>query len=212
MDNYIDQPMKVYVDDLAAHKDAPGGGSACGLTGSMAAALGTMVCHFTIGKKKYAEVEDRIKAMQQDFEAFRAKFTGLMQEDVDIFHSKMGTAFSLPKDTDEQKQARKAAIQEACKAASEPPMEMMRLSYRLMKLLDELAEKGSQQLVSDVGVAAALANGAFEGASYNVLINLKYLDDIEFIKKVQTELLSMIEEYACLSACVIEKVREKIQK
>jgi formiminotetrahydrofolate cyclodeaminase len=211
MEKYIDQPMKIYVDDLAAHKDAPGGGSACGLVGALAAALGSMVCHFTIGKKKYADVEERIREMLQEFEASREKLTGLMQEDVDVFHLKMGTAFSLPKDTDEQKAIRNAAIQDACKVACQPPMEIARFCFRLMKLLDELADKGSSQLVSDVGVAASIAGGAFDGARFNVEINLKYLNDEEFINHIQEELFPLIYNFLELQTNVIQKVREKMR-
>ncbi len=211
MEKYINLPMQVYLDDLAAHKDAPGGGSACGLVGALAAALGSMVCHFTIGKKKYSDFEERIKTMLTEFESSRADLAGLMQEDVDVFHSQMGTAFNLPKENDEQKAFRDAAIQEACKAACQPPMAIARLCFKLMKLLDELTEKGSSQLISDIGVAAALAGGAFDGARFNIEINLKYLKDADFIKNVQKELLPMIYEFCVLQQKVIEKVREKMR-
>ncbi len=210
MQPYISQPMQKYLDDLAGKLDAPGGGSACGLVGALASALGSMVCHFTLGKKKYEEVAPRIQELLDQFERERKTLTDLMQADVDIFHSQMGYAYGLPKDTDEQKQIRREAIEKACKAACQPPLNIARCCRTLMSMLIELGEKGTIQLVSDVGVAAALAKGAFDGALLNVEINLKYIADTDFIGKVRTEIEPMKDAIACETNQVMQIVHDKI--
>lgn len=210
MTRYVDQPLKTYVNDLAARLDAPGGGSACGLTGALAAALGAMVCQFTLGKKKYAEVEDRIKELLEHFEKFRGEFTRLMQEDVDVFQAQMGNAYALPKETPVQQEIRKQAIEAACKASCRPPLEIARNCFYLFELLLELADIGTTQLISDVGVAGALAFGAFEGARYNIDINLKYITDATFAREVRSEVAAMAEKVDVLKARIAETMDEKM--
>jgi formiminotetrahydrofolate cyclodeaminase len=212
MVNYNTLPVSSYLDDLAGEKDAPGGGSACGLAGALASALGSMVCHFTVGRKKYAEVEGEIKDLLEHFEKFRGELTGLMQEDVDVFQSEMGTAYSLPKETDDQKQRRKEAIEAACKACIQPPLKIARNCFYVLELLLELAEIGNTQLVSDVGVGAALAYGAFEGAKLNVEINLRFISDRTFAGEIRVELESMVMKTGALKGRIMEIVEEKLSK
>ncbi len=212
MTNYYTLPMGSYLDDLAGEKDAPGGGSACGLAGALASALGSMVCHFTVGRKKYADVEGEIKDLLEHFEKMRGELMGLMQEDVDVFQSQMGTAYSMPKETEEQKQRRREAIEEACKACVQPPLKIARNSFYVMEMLLELAEIGNTQLVSDVGVGAALAYGAFEGAKLNIEINLGFISDRSFAGEIRVELESMVMKTNALKTRIMEIVEEKMQK
>ncbi|NLE29244.1 MAG: cyclodeaminase/cyclohydrolase family protein [Phycisphaerae bacterium] len=212
MEKYIDLPLKNYLDDLAGPKDAPGGGSACGLAGALAASLGSMVCQFTLGRKKYAEVEPRIREILTELESLRGALVDLMQRDVDVFHTYMGQAFAMPKDTDEQKAARKQAIGEACQRAAEPPYEIVKKCVKLMSFFVELGEKGNTQLVSDVGVAGAMARAAFEGARLNVEINLNYICDTGFVENVRNELKDLAGEFDLLLSKVHDVVRKKMSK
>ncbi len=212
MTQYAQELLPKYLDDLASKQETPGGGSVCALVGSLAAGLGTMVCCFTEGKKKYADVEDDIQRIHKNCETTRAGMLELMQEDVNVFQNQMGAAYGLPKDTDEQKAARNDAIQAACKAASQPPLEICRLCRDLLKDMGELAEKGSVMLVSDVGVAVSLAQGAFEGASLNIIINLNYLSDENFKKPLKAELLAMTDEVSELAESASVIVQDKLSK
>jgi formiminotetrahydrofolate cyclodeaminase len=212
MEKYIDLPMKQYLDDLAGPKDAPGGGSASGLVGSIAASLGSMVCNFTIGKKKYADVESRIREMLAEFESIRTAMTDLMQQDIDVFHKHMGSAFALPKDTEEQKSARKQAIEDACKRASDPPFKIVERCVQLMNLFVELAQKGNVQLVSDVGVGAAMTMAAFDGARMNVQINLNYITDKNFVDQRRCDVDVLTEIIKPLATQAQQLVREKMSK
>ncbi len=210
MTAYYHEPMSIYLDDLASEKDAPGGGSACGLAGALASALGSMVCHFTMGRKKYAAVEGRVKDLLEQFDLLRKELAGLMQEDVDVFHSQMGSAFSMPKETEEQKKLRQQAIEEACKASCQPPLQIARNCFFLMEMLRELGEIGTTQLVSDVGVATALAYGAFEGAKLNVEINLKYITDETFVNDILSEFEPLVAKVTTLKARTMEIVQAKM--
>jgi formiminotetrahydrofolate cyclodeaminase len=211
MEKYINLPLKQFTDDLAAHKDAPGGGSACGLVGSLASALGSMVCNFTIGRKKYADVEDRVKVLLTEFDQLRTELLDLMQKDVDVFHSEMGSAFALPKNTDEEKALRKEAIENACKSACQAPLEIARKSCKLLKMFVELAEKGNTQLVSDVGVAISFAVAAFEGAKFNIDINLNFIADKGFVKSILAELTPLASAVHTLKDHAQKIVLEKMK-
>jgi methenyltetrahydrofolate cyclohydrolase len=210
MNKYIDQPMRRYLEDLAGKLDAPGGGSACGLVGAVAAGLGSMVCEFTLGKKKYADVEEEIKDLLGEFTKLRGEFTDLMQQDVDVFHSQMGAAYSLPKETPTEQEVRKRAIEEACKASCQPPFQITRNCFYLLELLLQLADIGTSQLISDVGVAGALAYGALEGARYNININLKYITDESYVHQVLTEIDPMLGKADALRVRITEIVHEKV--
>ena len=212
MIDYAKEPLRTYLDHLAAKQETPGGGSVAALVGALAAGLGSMVCNFTIGKKKYADVEGDIRRILARCEEARKELLTLMQEDVNIFQTQMATAYALPKDTEEQTAARREAIEKACKSAAQPPIKTIRLCRNLLKLMTELGEKGSTLLVSDVGVAAALAQAAFDSARLNVDINLNYLSDKAFAKKVRDEIEPMIDEVQALSTQAMTIVREKLHK
>ncbi len=210
MKDYRKSTIQEYLIDLSSNKDAPGGGSASALSAAIGASLGAMICEFTIGKKKYADVEKRIREILVTVTASRDKLFELMQEDVNVFHNEMGKAYSLPKETEEQREKRKQAIEQACKACAKPPIEITRECVNLLKLLAELAEKGNVMLISDVGVACELLCGAFEGAKLNVEINLKYINDENFVTKIQEEIIPASAEVTTLSSQIMRIVRDKL--
>jgi len=212
MVDYAAEPLKKYADDLAAKQETPGGGSVSGLVGALAAGLGSMVCNFTIGKKKYADVEQEVKRILEQCEALRGDLLKLMQQDVDVFQGQMGAAYGMPKDTPEQAAARKEAIQSACKAATQPPLTIARRCFGLLKLLVKLGQKGSVLLVSDVGVALALSGAAFDSAALNVQINLNYIDDSKFVEQVGIELDALAEQVPGLVSEGMSIVQAKMEK
>ena len=112
-----EKPVTVFLDELASAAPAPGGGSVAALSGALGASLASMVCNLTIGKKKYADVEDEMKEILTQSEALRAELTRLLEDDVAAF-SRVSEAMKMPRDTDEQKAARKDALQAALKGAT----------------------------------------------------------------------------------------------
>ncbi|MCX6136362.1 MAG: cyclodeaminase/cyclohydrolase family protein [Ignavibacteriales bacterium] len=169
-----------FLDELASNSPAPGGGSVAALAGALSAGLTSMVCRLTIGKKKYADVQDEMENILNESEQLRSRLTLLIDEDTVAFNEVMA-AFSLPKDTPEQQQVRGDAIQSATKKASLVPLEVMRLSARAASLAKGVAEKGNKNSITDAGVACLAARAAYTGAMMNVLINLSSIKDQEFV-------------------------------
>jgi formiminotetrahydrofolate cyclodeaminase len=176
-----------YLDALAGSDPAPGGGSAAALAAALAAASGEMVANFTVGKKKYAEVEAEVREYLEAIGDIRARLRELVQADVAAY-SAVGDAYGMPKTTDDEKAARSAAIQDALRGAAEVPLALARCCAELAEYLPPLAEKGNRNLISDVGVAARLCEAAFDCALLNVEVNLALMEDAEFALRARMEL------------------------
>jgi formiminotetrahydrofolate cyclodeaminase len=172
--------LAAFLDELASSSPAPGGGSVAALAGALGSALTAMVCNLTIGKKKYAAVEDEMKKILVQAEEMRALFTALIDKDTDAFNKVM-EAFSLPKDTEPQKALRAAAIREATKEATNVPLEVMKHCIDALALTQQVAATGNVNSVSDAGVSAFMLHTAVEAAALNVRINLNNLNDSEFV-------------------------------
>ena len=171
-----------FAAELAAKASVPGGGGAAAYAGALAVALGEMVGNFTTGKKKYAEYESDEQRMLADGAAIRARLVGLVDEDAAAFEP-LSRAYGIPKEDP----ARAEVLEEATKGAIAAPLEMMRQVARAVELLEEMNEKGSRMLVSDVGCGAALAAAALRAASMNVFVNTKALADRAFAAEVEAE-------------------------
>lgn len=197
-DQMPDLTIRDYVDRLAGDAPAPGGGSAAALAGALAAASARMVGSFTVGKKKYADVEDEIRAHLDAIDEACADMLALAHEDTVAFGA-VGEAYAMPRKTDEEKQARSAAIQEALKQAAQVPLDLVAACARLSEHLTPLAEKGNQNLVSDVGVAAKLCQAAAECGWLNVEVNLGFIDNEAFVAAKRARLQGMLRD--CQRAC-----------
>jgi formiminotetrahydrofolate cyclodeaminase len=187
-------PINEFVESLGAKEPTPGGGGAAALAGALGAALCSMVGNYTTGKKAYAAYEEDVIHMIDASEESAERLLELVQADADEF-SKISAAFALPKDDPN----RHEAIQEATLAALEPPLEMMREIAKVIDLLEEMCDKGSRMLVSDVGCGASIAQGALVAASLNVFVNTKGLDDREKAAEIEAEVASMID--SCVPRC-----------
>lgn len=176
-----------YLDALAGSDPAPGGGSAAALAGALAAASAEMVANFTVGKKKYADVEDEVREHLEAITALREELTELVQADVEAYAA-VGAAYGMSPDSDADKSARAAAIQDALRGAAEVPLALADCCARLASHLPPLAEKGNRNLISDVGVAARLCEAAFDCARLNVEVNLALMTDAEFALRARMKL------------------------
>ena len=182
--------LNAFLDELASSSPAPGGGSVAALSGALGAALTSMVCNLTVGKKKYAAVEDEMKKILAQAEEMRGLFTSLIDKDTAAFNKVM-EAYSLPKDTDPQKALRTAAIREATKEATMVPLEVMKHCIDALALAQQVAASGNVNSVSDAGVSALMLYAAVESAALNVRINLNSLGDSEFVGWKSEELESL---------------------
>lgn len=177
-----DMTVAQFVDTVASDAPAPGGGSVAALAGSIGAALTAMVGNLTQGRKKYAQYADFAAQVEQKGNELKTQLLDVMDRDTEAFNA-VSAAFSLPKETDEQKAARSAAIQAGLKGCTETPMECMELCGEAIALTCAFLEKGfNQSSASDLGVAFLSLKTAMQGAWLNVLINLGSIKDAAFVE------------------------------
>ena len=165
-----------FVASVASNAPAPGGGSVSAHAGVLSAALTQMVSGLTVGRKKYAAVENEMKELALEAVALGNTLSALVAED-SAAYTVVTDAYKLPKDTPEQQAAREAAIQRALMYASEVPLQTAEACARVAELAAVAAEKGNTNAASDAGVSALLAEAACRGAVYNVRINVTSLTD-----------------------------------
>ena len=194
--------------DITAGKDpVPGGGSISALSGSIAAALTEMVAGLTIGKKKYAEVEEQMKQIVERVQKIRQQLILDVDRDSEAYNV-VFAAFQMPKETDEEKAARSAQIQEATKIAANVPMEVARRVYSLLSDIEEVVSNGNQNAVTDGCVAMMSARNAIIGALFNVRINLTSIKDEQFVADMTAEADRLEREVIEREAKVIEYTKE----
>jgi len=198
-----------FMDELASSAPAPGGGSVAALAGAMGAALVSMVCNLTIGKKKYADVEEEIKAILEQSEALRRELLTLLEEDVTAY-TRVSEAMKMPRDTEEQKAIREEALDKALKEATKVPLRVAEACVKIMELCRPVAEKGNINAVSDAGVAVVMAEAGLRSAALNVLINLGWLKDETFKKEAQDRLEKLLEGKSQLKEEIYELVKSKL--
>lgn len=167
-----------FVDLLASDAPAPGGGSAAALEGALGAALTAMVCGLTVGKKKYAEFQELAESAQAKATDLKARFVDVMDRDTEAFNV-VSAAFGMPKETDEEKAARSAAIQKGLEGCTKTPFEMMELAVETLELTASILGKSNDSAASDLGVSALSLRSAIQGAWLNVLINIGSLKNKE---------------------------------
>ncbi|MEK7395632.1 MAG: cyclodeaminase/cyclohydrolase family protein [Candidatus Poribacteria bacterium] len=206
---YIEEPLKKYLDETASGAPTPGGGSVASLAGALGAALTSMVCNFTVGKEKYKDVEAEVAKILSEAEELRAKLLDLMVEDTQVY-SEVSKAYSMPRNTPEEKEARTQAIQKALRIAMQAPLETAFCCYKIMKLNEPLLDIGNQNLISDVGVAVLLAESALRSAILNVEINLSYIKDEEFCNNTRENLKTIVNESSDIKLKIYDKVKEVI--
>lgn len=201
-----DRSCASFAEVLAAKESVPGGGGAAALVGALGVALCSMVGNFTTGKKTYAAVEQDVQRMLAEATDVRLRLLQLVEEDAEAFYP-LSQAYAIPRDDPRRAEVLEEATKQACSA----PVEMMRQICHAIELLEEMGEKGSRMLVSDVGCGALLCRAALEAASMNVFVNTKTLGDRAFAERVESECDAMLAEYlpraeAC-AASVMGRIR-----
>jgi methenyltetrahydrofolate cyclohydrolase len=186
-----DTAVEPFLDALASNAATPGGGSAAAIIGAMGAALVSMVCNLTIGKKKYAEVEGEMKEMLGEAETLRRKLTSMIEEDVTAFDAVMA-AYGMAKETDAEKAAREKAIQAALKQATDVPMRCCHAAREVIDLALVAAEKGNLNVISDAGVAVLAGYAALRSAALNVFTNARMITDKPFAEAKLKELNELL--------------------
>lgn len=204
-----DKPVQQFLDELASKAATPGGGSAAAIMGAMGAALVSMVCNLTLGKKNYEAVQDEMKALLEKSEALRARLTDMVKADVEVFNQVMA-AYGLPKDTDEQKAARSLAIQAALKAATDVPLDCAEACAEVVRISQFTAEQGNRSAVSDAGVAVEVAYAALRSAALNVYVNTGAIKDQDFVASRLARLDSILAGQHELKEAVYQIVKGRL--
>ncbi|MDP3877405.1 MAG: cyclodeaminase/cyclohydrolase family protein [Methylobacter sp.] len=209
MSEIKDKSLQTFIDDLASKAPTPGGGSAAAVMGAQGAALISMVCNLTIGKPKYAEVDDDMRALLEKSEALRETLTQMIKADVDVFDRLMAT-YGLPKDSDAEKAARSEAIQAALKEATIVPLACAQACADTIALTRIAAEKGNTGVISDAGVAVMASYGALKSAALNVYINAGALKDRAFAEAKLAELENILKGADTAAEEVYQLVKAKL--
>ncbi len=182
----VDLTVKDFLDKVAGSDPVPGGGSIAALNAAIAAALGAMVANLTIGKKNYADCQERMQEIAAAATEQMQRYTVDVDRDSEAY-DRVFSCFKMPKETDEEKAARSAAIQAATKHAVQVPLQVAQGALALMDMLAEVARKGNKNAVTDACVAMMSARTAVLAAVLNVRINLGSLKDMAFVSLMQDE-------------------------
>lgn len=190
-----------FLSELAAKVPAPGGGGAAALAGALGAALGSMVANYTIGKKKYAAVEEDVKGLLCRAEELRRSLLSQVDADAAAFEP-LSRAYAIPKEDP----GRAAVMEECLWNAAAVPMTILRLACEAVEIHSELLEKGSTMVLSDVGTGAALCRAAIEGALLNVKVNTGSMADKQRAAALEKEAQTLAHQYGARATEIYEAV------
>lgn len=204
------QKIQGFLEVLSSKQPVPGGGGASALSGALGNALGQMVVHLTVGKKKYLAVEDLMQQHLMVLQKMQGEFMALADEDANVF-APLAAAYSLPCATEEEKAKKDHIMEENLLAASLVPLAIMEKTMELFDILYDLGEKGSRLAVSDVGVAVQFARTSLLGAVMNVFINTKSMKNREKAEELNSHANRMIEDGCCKADVIYQMVLDGLK-
>lgn len=205
----VEMQINDFIAVLGSDTPAPGGGSASALAAAQGIALTKMVTELTIGKKKYAEFEDEIKLLQKKAKSLQEGLLRAIDEDTEAFNQ-VSAVFGLPKTTEEEKKARREAMQSALKGAAVTPFSMMEKIVDALKVTQAAVGKSNTNAASDLGVAALNLKAALQGAWLNVLINLASIKDEMFVRQYRKAGESLVEEGSKIADATYQQILESL--
>ena len=206
----LEKKATEFIEVLSSGEPVPGGGGASATVGALASALGMMVTNLTIGKKRYADVEEEIRDIRDRLTVLRNKLIELTDKDAEAF-APLAAAYKLPKDIPEEKAHKEEVLEHALYEASIVPLQIMETIYQVMEYLKVLGKKGSRMAVSDVGVAVLFARSSLEGASLNVYINTKSMKNRETAETLNEKTDQLIAEARRLEEIIYLDVLAQIR-
>lgn len=206
---YVEGTIESYLNRLAAADPEPGGGSAAALAGALGAALVSMVTNLTLGKEKFAAVQDDVAELKKRSEALRAELEELVTLDA-LAYREVAAAMKMPKDTGEQQEQRRQVMQVALKGAAEVPLKVAEAAVEVARLSLPAAEKGNPNAVSDAGVAVLLADAAAHSAALNARINLVWIEDEDVKRGTWARIEAILSETGRMRDIVLAVTYSKI--
>lgn len=202
----IDQTCREFVTLLSAKTPVPGGGGAAALVGALGTALGSMAGNMTMGRKKYAAVEEDIRALLEKGQGVRTRLLELVDADAAAFEP-LSKAYSIPKEDP----SRDAVLEEATKRACAAPMETLEQCAKAVELLEGMLEKSSVMLISDVGCGAVCCRAAMECAALNMYINTKTMKNRVVAAALERRTEELLKEYGARASAVADAVTAQLR-
>ena len=191
-----------FVTVLASNEPAPGGGGASALVAALGTALGNMVGSLTVGKKKYADVEEEIKALMKECDDLQTQLLDQVPADAEGFVP-LAKAYGIPKDDP----TRAETLEKATIIACQVPMHIMELCCKSLDAIKVFADKGSRLAVSDAGCGAVIVKSALQAASLNVFINTKSLKNREVAEDMNRQANVMLNKYCSVADEIFNDVK-----
>lgn len=209
MSRFFDRSLREIIGAASSSAPTPGGGSVSAIVACLGVAMTAMVCNLTIGKAKYRAVEPQVREILETANGLIGRLEDLVDADMAVFNGFM-SAYRMPRNNEEEKAARQAAVQEALKEATGVPLEIARACLDALKITCRLAAVGNKMAVSDAGVAALVLEAALKGALLNVDSNIPMIDEPEFKTRAAEEKDALILEAGRLKEAVMAIVRERM--
>ena len=199
---YTEKSCKKFIEAAASKEPVPGGGSVAALAGALGTSLGHMVGALTVGKKKYADVEEEIKELMKECDDLQTQLLNQVPADAEGFVP-LAKAYGIPKDDPSRPEIMEKATITACQV----PMHIMELCCKSLDAIKIFADKGSRLAVSDAGCGAVIVKSALQAASLNVFINTKTLANREVAEEMNAKCLGMLDTYGKLADEIFETVK-----
>ena len=202
----IDNTVAAFTQELASPAPVPGGGGASALAAAIGISLGDMVGELTVGKKRYADVEQDGRSLMERSQALRIRFLELVDADAEAF-APLAKAYGIPKEDPNRAEVMENALKVACSV----PMDIMRACGEAIDIIEDFAAKGSKLAISDAGCGAILCKAAMQAASLNVFINTKSMKDRACAEALEEEANALLAKYTALGDAVFETVVNRIR-
>lgn len=201
----INSSVADFTKKLASKTSVPGGGGASALVAAIGIALGDMVGEFTVGKKKYADVEPEVIELMDEAEKLREALLQCIEDDATAFEP-LSKAYSLPKDAE----GRDEIMEKCLRDAASVPFKILKLACIAVDLQRDFADKGSTLMISDAATGVAMLEGAIKGAAVNVRINTKSMKDREYAENLDRQVDEMVEEYTIKAKAIYDDVWNRL--
>ncbi|MDR0963880.1 MAG: cyclodeaminase/cyclohydrolase family protein [Clostridium sp.] len=200
--------IQAFIDRLASKDAVPGGGGAAALMGAVGTALGNMVASLTIGKKKYAPVQEEVLLLQEKADKIQADFIALMDLDAKVFLP-LSAAYGLPKETKEQQDYKDMVMAEALQEAALVPLRIIETCGEALEVIDRISQIGSVLALSDAGCATACVEAAIRSAALNVYINTKSMKDRALADTINQQVANYLSDFLPLSNQIYTRVKDR---
>lgn len=209
MSVYFDKSYTEILKEAKSSSPTPGGGNVSAMVGCLGNAMVQMVANLTSGKEKYAQYQSQVDALVEKSDKLMVRLEELCYADMQVF-DKFMAAIKMPKETDEQKAARSAAMEKASITATDVPMEIAEVCVKVTELAVELAAYGNKGAISDVGVGAYIAEASMHGALLSAEINLGGIKDEAYVSAAREKMAALVKAAADNRAKAVEVVKERM--